>query len=210
MTKFRPVAAGIIIDVSLKNVEETKEAIINTIHKLGNQSFTEDRIYVYHPEFTYIPTTRGSQIASAFYFSRIENLDVESSLKQTTYIVGYEEADMRKHVVLITDKYKTVQENKYKKPLYINRKERFGCNFQFIGLGEQPFPTFEEFPEAEFICLEASDLETLLLEKFKHETIDESTEDNSIGNYVETICEGENCSTGYDGHGDHPRQETSH
>lgn len=190
MAKFKPVAAGIVIDVSLENVETTKLAIINTIQKLGTQSYTEDRIYVYHPEFTRIPTTRGAQTASAFYFSKIDNLDIESSLKQTTYVVGYEESDMRKHVIFVTDKY-NLQEAKLKKPLYLDKKEMFNCKFHFIGIGEQNFPILEDFPNVEFTCVDLFELETLLLEILQHETIDESDSDDTCCYSIETSCEGE-------------------
>src|SRR3989304_4442499 len=181
--KYKPVAAGIVIDVSLSNLAAIKKTIINMIHKLGTQFYTEDRIYVHHPELNRIPTTKGSQIASAFYFYPVENHNIELSLKQTTYLIGYEEPDMRKHIILVTDQYDPQKENRYKKALYLNLKERFFCNFHFIGIGEQPFHSFEEFPEVEFLCIEdTSKLEEVFTERFTHETQNRPIVNNSVIN----------------------------
>jgi len=194
MERYNPVAAGIVIHVSLKHLEPVKTAIINVINKIGTQAYADDRIYVYHPELTRIPVTRGEQVAATFYFVPPNNFDVELALKQTTYIVGYEEQDMRKHVVLITDQYSSKKQNKYKKALYIDRKERFDCAFHFLGLGKQDFQTFEEFPDTEFLDTDVTELEGILLERFKYETsIRERTENSPSSDCCQVSDAGEDC-----------------
>jgi len=127
----------------------------------------DDRVYVFHPDLIDIPTTQGLQVASAFYFKPIERMDVEDALRQTTYMIGYDCPNMDKHIILITDYYDISKIYKYKKPLLIDKKEDFECQFHFIGIGEQNFEIFSEFNNITYQTIESTQLQKSLQEIIK-------------------------------------------
>lgn len=154
------IAAGIVIDVTIKNIEKVKDAIINTISKIETHSFADNLFYIYNPYLTVIPKSRGQQIASIFYHEANPKIDPEIALKQTTYVIGYEDPSLRKYIILITDKYKKELKIRYEKAIKINKKENFNCKFIFIGLDNQEFDDLDVKIES----IEIENLEKVLLE----------------------------------------------
>jgi hypothetical protein len=134
-------AVSLVIDVSLRH-DDIGVRLINTIKKqlteLVCSSFEEgvDALYLYHPSLIETLHHHGDQISAiGNYETDGWKFNVEIALKQALYVIASEDDDLKKYLVLITDRLDS--RSPIDKALFINKKDRIDCHLVVVGIGDR-------------------------------------------------------------------------
>jgi len=132
-------AIGVVLDISLaheedgrRRLDKIKEQLVKFIKDHVDDG--EDLFYLYHPDVTEILHKNGEEVSAVSnYETDGWQFSLNYALKQTLYVVGAEDPDYHRAVVLITDR---IEDNtSIKKFLVLNETNDYGCNFLVYGIG---------------------------------------------------------------------------
>lgn len=132
---------GVVLDLSLaheadgrRRLDHIKEQLIGFIKSSVDD--VEDSMYFYHPNLTDLMYKNGDEVSAV---SNYETdgwvFNISNALKQAIYVLGMEDEDFSKVIVLITDRIDS--DFALKKAVKINETTNCGCKFVIIGVGNR-------------------------------------------------------------------------
>jgi hypothetical protein len=131
---------GLVFDLSLRHAEDGKR-IVDHVKKAFveylRESFDDDDIlYLFHPDIWDPVDTRGEQIAAIANFDTDGwKYDLGYALRQTLYILGNEDDDFRKILVLVTDQLDS--DTALRQVATLNKNEMIDCELVVLGIGDR-------------------------------------------------------------------------
>lgn len=133
-------AVGIIIDVSLRHdtkgnrlIDCVKESLIELVTNSFENNI--DVLYLYHPDVVDPVDKHGEQRAIINnYQSDGWAFNIDLALRQTLYAIALQDFDMKRYLVLITDRINNIQP--LETILKLNNKDRVDARVIVIGIGD--------------------------------------------------------------------------
>jgi hypothetical protein len=130
---------GVVIDVTdrlddtgRRTVDTVRKALIEIVKK-GLEDDV-DCFYLYHPEIVELTYRHGDQFSAiGNYETDGYRFDLRQALKQTLYVIGSEDYDLQKYLILISDRIE--DDVALRKVIQLNRKDMFDIHFIFVGIG---------------------------------------------------------------------------
>jgi hypothetical protein len=134
-------AIGIVLDISLshesdgrRRLDKVKEELVKYIKESVVDG--EDVFYLYHPEIIESMIKNGEKVSSVSnYETDGWQFDLNYALKQTLYVIGAEDPDADRMVILITDRLEEIAP--LKKFVTINKKDDYDCDLLVIPIGDR-------------------------------------------------------------------------
>lgn len=129
---------GVVFDISLRHsgshrvIDQVKKSLIQFVSTFDE----EDGFYLFHPELSEPFYNRGEHICMiANYETDGFKFDLGYALKQTLYVVGAQDPDMKKSLCLITDRLTAKDTFQINHLATLNEKDDLGCQIIVIGIG---------------------------------------------------------------------------
>lgn len=115
---------GIIFDTP--SIDSLKESLVR---------FLEDKslIYVYHPNYRTVPKDYSESLISLVSYKEPNNFNIESAFKSTVSIIG-KSNESDKYIVLITDRFQSVNNPKYRNGFLTNVIRGFNSKIVVFGM----------------------------------------------------------------------------
>lgn len=118
----------------MRLIDTIKKELIKLIRKSFDDGL--DALYLYHPELAESVYKLGEQTCViGNYETDGWTFNTGHALKQTLYVVGAEDCDLRKYVILITDRL--ANSHTIEKAIFLNKKDMLDCNIVVIGIGDR-------------------------------------------------------------------------
>jgi hypothetical protein len=132
-------AIGVVLDVSLlheddgrRRLDKVKDQLVKFIKECVDDG--GDYFYLYHPETVEALIKNGEEVSAVSnYETDGWQFNLNYALKQTLYVIGAEDPDCDRTILLITDRMENVLA--VKKSLMINDKDGYECSFLVVGIG---------------------------------------------------------------------------
>lgn len=130
---------GVVLDISLRHYEgrrildSVKECLVNFTKETLQ---AEDIFYLYHPEIIETVEDVGNIVSAIGNYETDGWLvDLRHALEQTSYVMSAEDEDYERIFLYITDRVQ--KNNDLKRILSFEKRDQTGCDFLFIGIGNQ-------------------------------------------------------------------------
>ena len=118
---------GVVLDVSSRNLDLIKNALVEVIVKLGMNC----KIYISDPKNYFFPRNQGQSV-KMIAEHKLAQFDLEQAAKQAIFLLSEEDGD--KYLLIITDNYKKELKYRYFKGAMINRTKDYGCKICILNL----------------------------------------------------------------------------
>ncbi len=133
-------AVGIVLDISLRHdvdkkriIDEVKQSLIALVMTYFEDDV--DTLYLYHPDVIDPVDKHGLQCyVINSYTTDGWSFNLTTALKQTLYTLALQDFDIRKYVLLITDRINNVQPIRTIENL--NKKDMIDANIIIVGIGD--------------------------------------------------------------------------
>ena len=130
---------GVVLDVSLRHhkgrriLDSVKGCLIDFVRETMQ---AEDIFYLYHPEVIETIEDVGVIVSAIGNYETDGWLvDLRHALEQTSYVMAAEDEDYERIFLYITDRVQ--KNNDIKRILSFEKRDQTGCEFLFIGIGNQ-------------------------------------------------------------------------
>lgn len=148
MWSYQPLVLGFVLDLDLQNLISVKSKVIECVRRLES----DDRGYVFHPSNLEILRHSGPVVASISNYKHPDDFNLEFAIKQTVILVETQDAETKKYIFVILDKYEDTQEYGVKKAMGC----KSDCKFIFFGIGKRFSPSLSSVvkfhPRCQFIA----------------------------------------------------------
>lgn len=132
LLNYNPIILSTIIRISQRILNQVKSEIVISASRLE----TDDRSYLYYPEYYEVFTRRGPFIAKVSNYTPPNTIRLDLALKQTIQVLSREDKESLKYIFLILDRYDVKEEYGIIQGLLLDTKISAGCNIIFCDLGE--------------------------------------------------------------------------
>jgi len=166
MSNFdQPLAIGIILDISIRNyskgqrhIDIIKAILIDVIRKVTPIS----RVYLScHQDLL---LSCGESVAAIANYKEPEDFEAANAIKMAVHATGSQDID-KKLIILVTDRYDSSREYRYKKGFLVNSGKEYGCKFFFFGVGDK-------YDKKSFLELSSPECQTFHFDEINGMTIE--------------------------------------
>jgi glycosyltransferase involved in cell wall biosynthesis len=134
-------AVGIVLDLShrlgpdgQRIVDSVRDALLAVVPRWLDDAL--DVMYLYHPDIIESVAMHGDQVCAIDnYETDGWEFNVQTALKQTLYVLGGEDVDFDKYVILVTDRLQS--ERSLVKLISLSKKDMIDARVIVIGVGEK-------------------------------------------------------------------------
>lgn len=147
----KTILIGVIFDISStnftynqKNIDYIKEVLVKTILDQKVNS----KIYVSHPDWNTVPKNQGDSTFFVISYKEPKVFSIEKMFKDTVSIIGECKEECDKHILIITDRFKSKFNFQYKKGFLANNIRDYNTKIHVFGFGDdydkEPLATMVE------------------------------------------------------------------